>query len=98
MDARRRAWTLPPDATGDFMSPRPKDRILANLESIYREAYDRAGAGGDKTRMLDLDAAYQREQLLLEVLIDIRDALTAGTTSAGALEKLAALRKLTRTP
>ena len=27
--------------------------------------------------MLDLDAAYQREQLLLEVLLDIRDTLTA---------------------
>ncbi len=81
------------------MTPRPKDRILANLESIYREAYDRAGTTGDKTRMLDLDAAYQREQLLLEVLIDIRDALSAGgKTSSSALEKIAALRKLTRTP
>jgi len=27
--------------------------------------------------MIDLDAAYQREQLLLEVLLDIRDALSA---------------------
>jgi hypothetical protein len=60
------------------MSPRPRDRILANLESLYREAYDRAKAAGDQARMADLDAAYQREQLLLEVLLDIRDALTAG--------------------
>jgi len=59
------------------MSPRPRDRILANLESVYREAYDRAKAAGDERRMLDLDAAYQREQLLLEVLLDIRDGLTA---------------------
>jgi len=67
------------------------------LEAIYRDAYDRAGTAGDKARMLDLDAAFQREQLLLEVLIDIRDALhaePAATTSA--LEKLAALRRLTR--
>ena len=26
---------------------RPRDRILANLESIYRESYDRAKASGD---------------------------------------------------
>ena len=57
------------------MSPRPRERILGNLESIYREAYDRAKAAGDQTRMADVDAAYQREQLLLEVLLDIRDAL-----------------------
>jgi hypothetical protein len=55
--------------------PRPRDRILANLESIYREAYERAKAAGEPARMVDLDAAYQREQLLLEVLLDIRDAL-----------------------
>ncbi len=59
------------------MSPRPRDRILANLESIYREAYERAKAAGDQARMADLDAAYQREQLLLEVLLDVRDALAA---------------------
>ena len=56
--------------------PRPRERILGNLESIYREAYERAKTAGDERRMADLDAAYQREQLLLEVLFDIRDALT----------------------
>ena len=61
--------------------PRPRDRILKNLEAIYREAYDRAKAAGDQARMADLDAAYQREQLLLEVLLDIRDALTTGGAS-----------------
>jgi hypothetical protein len=82
------------------MTPRPKERILANLEAIYREAYERAGTAGDKTRMLDLDSAYQREQLLLEVLIDIRDALSVSGPGAptSALEKLAALRRLTRNP
>jgi len=59
------------------MSPRPRQRILDNLEAIYREAYDRAKALGDEKRMVDLDAAYQREQLLLEVLLDIRDGLAA---------------------
>src|SRR5205807_3156033 len=51
--------------------------------AIYREAYDRAKSAGDQARMADLDAAYQREQLLLEVLLDIRDALTTGAAPRG---------------
>jgi len=34
--------------------------------------------------MADLDAAFQREQLLLEVLLDIRDALAAPAAAAPA--------------
>lgn len=56
---------------------RSREKILANVEQLYREAYDRAKALGDDLRMTDLDAAYQREQLLLEVLLDIRDQLKA---------------------
>ena len=87
--------------------PRPRDRVLGNLESIYREAYERAKAAGDQTRMADLDAAYQREQLLLEVLLDIRDALaslpasaesgsgkTAGADPISALETIHRIAKL----
>jgi hypothetical protein len=66
------------------MSPRPRERILANLEAIYREAYDRAKAAGDPARMADLDAAYQREQLLLEVLLDVRDALAVPPARSAA--------------
>ena len=86
---------------------RPRDRILANLESIYREAYERAKVTGDQVRMTDLDAAYQREQLLLEVLLDVRDALSALPASAepssektpsadpiGALETIHRIAKL----
>jgi hypothetical protein len=81
------------------MSPRPRERVLANLEAIYREAYDRASKAGDKERMEQLDWSYQREQLILEVLMDIRDALGAigePTSSKSALEKLETLRKLTK--
>jgi hypothetical protein len=66
---------------------------------VYRDAYGRAKETGDDGRMLDLDASYQREQLILEVLLDIRDALvTMGeeSTSKTSLEKLAVLRRLTR--
>jgi hypothetical protein len=62
------------------MSPRARQQVLDNLDAIYREAYERAKAAKDERRMADLDAAYQREQLLLEVLLDIRDALGAPAT------------------
>lgn len=64
------------------MNGRPRETILQNLESVYREAYDRAKKAGDERRMADLDAAYQREQLLLEVLLDIRDGLSARAAPA----------------
>ena len=80
------------------MSPRPRERILANLETVYREAYARAQEAGDTSRMRDLDAAYQREQLILEVLMDIRDALVrsgkAGASSA--LDQVETLRRITK--
>lgn len=83
--------------------PRPRERILANLETIYREAYARAKDAGDRERMRELDASYQREQLILEVLLDIRDALVSQAPPAAAqsaLAKVDALRKLAklRTP
>ncbi len=55
---------------------RPRDQILANLESAYREQYDRARTEQLPRRMEELDAGYQRDQLMLEVLLDIRDQLT----------------------
>ncbi len=80
------------------MSPRPRDRILANLDRIYREAYKRAKETDDASRMLDLDASYQREQLILEVLLDVRDALDriAGGSAESMLDKLKALKKVTK--
>jgi hypothetical protein len=82
--------------------PRPRDRILANLETLYREAYDRARTAGDERRMADLDSAYQREQLLLEVLLDIRDRLSAppanppGSGPAGGTDPLATIETIRR--
>jgi hypothetical protein len=77
---------------------RDRARILANLESIYRESYERAQAGGDGARMLELDNAYMRDQLMMEVLLDIRDLFSVAPAASGksALEKLEALRRLTR--
>jgi hypothetical protein len=77
---------------------RPRDRILANLEAIYRESYDRAMQLGDEGRMIDLESAYMRDQLMLEILLDIRDLFSVAPAASGgsALEKLEALRRLTK--
>ena len=79
---------------------RPRDHILANLETIYRESFDRAKTIDDPNRMADLDCAYVRDQLMLEILLDIRDlfAVTPAAPKPGtsALEKLESLRRFTR--
>jgi hypothetical protein len=79
---------------------RPRDRILANLESIYRESFDRARDAADNHRMVDLENSYMRDQLMLEILLDIRDlfavAPAAPAKGTSALEKLEALRRLTK--
>ena len=53
---------------------RTRDRIMTNLDTMYREAFERAKATGDDSQMATLDFAYRREQLYLEVLLDIREA------------------------
>jgi hypothetical protein len=79
---------------------RSRDRILGNLEAIYRETYDRARETADERRMADLDNAFMRDQLMLEILLDIRDlfAVTpaAPTKGTSAIEKLEALRRLAK--
>jgi hypothetical protein len=80
--------------------PRPRQQILDNLDSVYRDAYDRAKKTGDERRMADLDAAYQREQLLLEVLLDIRDGIgrppTKTDSSADPIAALDTIRRITK--
>ena len=54
---------------------RSRERILANLDDMYREAFERAKATGDDSQMASLDFAYRREQLYFEILLDVRDAI-----------------------
>ncbi|MDE3054220.1 MAG: hypothetical protein KGL38_04090 [Gemmatimonadota bacterium] len=54
---------------------RSRDRILSNLDDMYREAFERAKSSDDSQQMATLDFAYRREQLYLEILLDIRDAM-----------------------
>lgn len=79
---------------------RSRERILNNLEQIYRETYDRAKEAGSDARMADLENGYMRDQLMLEILLDIRDlfavAPAAPAPGKSALEKLEAIRRLGR--
>ena len=77
---------------------RSRDRILTNLESIYRESYERAKTAGEGGRMIDLESAYMRDQLMLEILLDIRDLFSVAPAASGAsaLDKLEAIRRLTK--
>jgi hypothetical protein len=54
---------------------RSRERILANIDDMYREAFERAKASGDEAQMKTLDFAYRREQLYFEILLDVRDAI-----------------------
>jgi hypothetical protein len=76
---RLEADDAPPRMTSHFLEttrmPRSRDRILTNLDEMYREAFTRAQASGDDAQMATLDFAYRREQLYFEILLDIRDAV-----------------------
>ena len=80
---------------------RNRERVLQSLEKVYVAAFSEAEAAGDAARMARLDLEYQRDQLHLEVLLDIRDLLTpaeAGEAdkTISLLEKAQSIRKLTK--
>jgi hypothetical protein len=81
---------------------RSRDRILANLDTVYQESYDRAKAEQLTRRMEELDAAYMRDQLMMEVLLDIRDLLDRSPAprndGPGTIQQLAKLSSIVRKP
>jgi hypothetical protein len=66
---------LTPKAIERTRMSRTRSSILSNLETMYKEAFDRARATDDQAQQVTLDFAYRREQLYFEILLDIRDAL-----------------------
>ena len=66
---------LTPAALENLRMSRSRERILANLDDMYREAFERAKATEDEAGMKALDFSYRREQLYFEILLDVRDAL-----------------------
>lgn len=82
---------------------RERQRILGNLEDAYREAFRRAEGGADDAFMAQLDFEFQRDQLYLEAILDVRELLSTIDTGKGPegkttslLEKAQAIRRLTR--
>ncbi len=78
-DPRLRADDSPPRLTLNALEKismsRSRERILANLDEMYREAFARAKTSSDTSQMATLDFAYRREQLYFEILLDVRDAV-----------------------
>lgn len=70
---------------------RERDQILNSLEKVFREAFSHAEAAEDEERMKELDFEYQREQLRLEVLLDLRELLTPEVEEPDATERAASL-------
>jgi hypothetical protein len=56
---------------------RERERILQSLENVYRAAFRAAEEAGDTATMARLDLEYQRDQIHLEVLLDIRALLVS---------------------
>lgn len=79
IDPRQRSDDAPPRLTLQALEKismsRSRERILSNLDEMYKEAFDRAKTTGDDAQMAALDFSYRREQLYFEILLDVRDAL-----------------------
>ena len=82
---------------------RDRQKILGNLETLYRDGFGRAEKSGDQESMAQIDFDFQKDQLLMEVLLDIRELLAAtegGKDAEGKttslLEKAQAIRRLTK--
>ena len=80
---------------------RNREKVIHSLEGVYREAYDGAKSAGDDGEMRSLDFGFQRDQIMLEVLLDLRDALGTldrdeGKKDRTLLDRAKAVRKFTK--
>ena len=89
---------------------RDRQRILDNLEKLYRNELDRSaapkgaapeGGGAEGAASERLDFEFQRDQLYLEVMLDLRDLMGAAPpeeekSTSSLLEKAQQLRNLTK--
>lgn len=86
---------------------RTRRKVLDSLEASYREAYEQAGERGDEEAMARLDLDFQRDQLHLEILLDVRDLLTPDVVDepekrsildegSALIEKAGKLRRITK--
>ena len=82
---------------------RQRKQIVDSLERVYRKALADAEARGDEVGMERLDFDFQRDQIGLEILLDVRELLlpvadddSAGEAVNGLLDTAQKLRNLTR--
>jgi hypothetical protein len=80
---------------------RERGRILDSLESTYRSAFGEAEKRSDQERMEYLDFEFQRDQLFLEILLDLRDLLASAPVEAAEgrsslIHRAKALKDLTK--
>lgn len=80
---------------------RERARILDGLETFYRGAFGEAEKSSDQDRMGRLDFEFQRDQLFLEVLLDLRDLLASASVetadgSASLIDRAKALKDLAK--
>ncbi len=70
---------------------RHRNQILDSLERVYRDAFDQATSATDPAAQARLDFEFQRDQVHLEVLLDIRDILASPAEASGAGERVGGL-------
>ena len=80
---------------------RARSKIIGSIESVYKEAYRKADESGDRSRMEALDFGFQRDQVMLEVMLDLRDALSSvggedQKPESNLLDKAMAIRKFAK--
>lgn len=79
---------------------RHRERVLQSLDGVYREVFQAAKERGEDVEMARLDLEYQRDQLYLELLLDIRELLAPPAVEeergSSLLDKAQALRKITK--
>lgn len=82
---------------------RDRSRILSSLEALYRDAYGLAEGREDRQEMEQLDFQFQRDQLYLEAILDVRELLLPESDDPGTveqaeslLERAASVRRLVR--
>jgi hypothetical protein len=78
---------------------RDRQRILDNLEKLYRDELERS-ADAESVDVARLDFDFQRDQIYLEVMLDLRDLLgetpDEEESTSSLLDKAQKLRNLTR--
>jgi len=78
---------------------RDRQRIIDTLENLYRNQLDSATKDED-FKQNSLDFKFQRDQIYLEVMLDIRDLLIdipeEQTPVSSIMDKAQQLRNLTR--